>query len=323
MFVARRMSFSNIKGNSVNTTSCYATTLPFKSKRSVARRILTALLALAAAAGPAIALADGDTAKANLVANLTRAGATLPDLNAAGTTIFPTLVKGLYAIHAADGSLITNTNEAGTITGRSIGFNSVGLQPGKPRPLTPEQVAGLRAEVMANIQYDKLIKVVYGNGGGRKILMFSALDCPGCTRLEKGLHKAAPAMNTTFYVVAGSLQEMDRGAMPFLQNVARIRCDSNPAQAWQTYWATRAVPPKGACALTPIGIEREFYSLFGILEGLKSIKPLFPMLVGEDGKWIPLIADMAPAKAEAAFGPERKRQAIQPTTQWLAAAKAR
>ena len=304
----------------MNTTSHYATSSPSQAMRFAARRIAAALLALAASIAPAMALADGNTAKGNLVATMKRAGAALPNLDAAGTIVVPAPVKGLYGIYSADRRLITLTNEAGTITGIGTDLSTVGIEPGKPRRMTPAQVTALRAEVMANIEYDKLIKVTYGNGGGRRILMLSALDCPGCTMLEKELHKAAPVMNTTFYITAGSLSRSTDGGLPFLEKVARIRCDNNPGQAWQTYWAKRSVPPVRACAITAHSAEYDTELLIRILMAAKSVKPLFPTLLAEDGKSIPLFADMTPAKAAAAFGPERKRQAIQPTTQWLAAA---
>ncbi|NHZ82831.1 hypothetical protein F2P44_26675 [Massilia sp. CCM 8695] len=218
--------------------------------------------------------------------------------------------------------MLTVTNEAGTITGKSKpGYHTVGLQPGKPRLMTPSQLDELRAEVMANIDYDKLIKITYGNGGGRKILMFSALDCPARNQFEKGLQKAAAVMNTTFYLVPGTLRDSADGGLPFLEKVIRIKCDGDPSKAWQSYWATRSVPPARACALTPQRAEQDFNLLYGIMLAVKSIKPVIPMLVSEDGKWLPLIAGMTPAKAEAAFGAERKAPAIQPTTQWLAVAQ--
>ncbi|MDM5176944.1 hypothetical protein PO883_07000 [Massilia sp. DJPM01] len=284
--------------------------------------VIATLLGLACVMGTGSAVADSSSAKANLQANLRRAGVTLPDLDAPGVVTVPAMVKGMYGIYTADGRIVSLTNEAGTITGKGTGLSTVGLQPGKPRPMTPEQLAELRNEIMANLAYDKLIKVSYGNGGGRKILMFTAVDCPACNQLEKDLRKAAPLMNTTFYLATGSLRDSSAGGLPFLDKVARIRCDDNPGQAWQTYWANRSVPPARACAITAASAEYDFYLLFRIMQAVKAIKPAIPMLVSEDGTGLPLFAGLTPAKAAAAFGPERKTSALQPTTQWLAAAQA-
>ncbi|WP_157778743.1 hypothetical protein [Massilia violaceinigra] len=286
----------------------------------IARPVFTALLGLAAATMSAGALADANTAKTNFFANMDRAGVTFPGVNASTAKMVPAQVKGLYGIYSPKGNLISVTNEAGTLTGKAGGFSSVGLEPGKPRPMSPQQVAGLRAEIMANIDYDKLIKTSYGNGGGRKILMFSALDCPGCNQLEKALHKAAPTLNTTFYIVPGSLRDSSSGGIPWLEKVARIRCDDNAGQAWQTYWTKRTLPAARACALTPERVELDNYLMSHIMDGIKVMKPAYPMLVSEDGKWLPLPRGMTSASISAVFGPESKPAAVQAPAQWLAAA---
>ncbi|MDQ1812934.1 hypothetical protein RBA41_06410 [Massilia sp. CCM 9210] len=290
----------------------------FKPVRGVLRPLVAAVLGLAAAMGPGSALADASTAKTSFFANMSQAGVVLP-VNASTARIAPVYVKGMYRIDAPDGTLVAYTNEAGTIAGKKSGFSIVGLQPGKPRPMTPKELAGLRAEVMANLEYDKLIKIAHGNGGGRRILMFSAVDCPGCNHLEKGLHKVAPDMNTTYYVIAGSLVGRKNGGLPALEKVARIRCADNPGLAWQEYWTKRSVPPARACALTPESADVDFYSLFAIMQGVKAIKPLVPMMIGEDGKALPAYQGM-PAETAAHFAPERKPAVPRPSSQWLAAA---
>ena len=69
------------------------------------------------------------------------------------------------------------------------------------RAMTPGEVTGLRQEVMNGIEYAKLIKVAYGDGGNRKMLLFSAVDCGFCQRFEQEFAKYGNKVNTTFYVV--------------------------------------------------------------------------------------------------------------------------
>ncbi|NHZ39541.1 hypothetical protein [Massilia aquatica] len=290
--------------------------------RKPARILVAALLGLLAAIGPTSALADQHTARTNFFANMQKAGVTFTDVTPATADIVPTHVKGMYAIFTPAGKMVSLTNDAGTLTTKGGGLSSVGLQAGKPIRLTPRQVNEVRAEVMANLDYDKMIKISYGNGGGRKILMLSAIDCPGCRMLEKDLAKAASRLNTTFYLVPSSLWGSDPAAVPALEKVAKIRCDANPALAWQTFWVKRTVPAPTTCGLTTQQVERDFSLLFYIMDTVKAIKPVVPMLVTEDGNWIRLFRDMSPTALAAAFGAERKPVVAPPATQWLAIAPA-
>lgn len=70
----------------------------FKVPGGTTRPSIAALLGLAAVMASTSAFADGNSAKANLQANLRRAGMTAPDLNAPGITVLPALVKGMYGI---------------------------------------------------------------------------------------------------------------------------------------------------------------------------------------------------------------------------------
>ncbi|NHZ87484.1 hypothetical protein F2P45_00320 [Massilia sp. CCM 8733] len=293
-----------------------------RAPRKPERIIVAALLGLLAAIGPSSALADQHTARTNFFANMQKAGVTFADVTPATAQMVPTHVKGMYGIFTPAGKMISLTNDAGTLTTKGGGLSSVGLQAGKPIRLTPLQVNEVRAEVMANLDFDKMIKISYGNGGGRKILMFSAIDCPGCRMLEKDLAKAASSLNTTFYLVPSSLWGSDPAAVPALEKVAKIRCDAEPALAWQTFWVKRTLPAPKACALTPQQVERDFSLLFYIMDTVKAIKPVVPMLVAEDGKWIRLFRDMSPTALAAAFAAERKPNVAPPTTQWLAGASA-
>ncbi|NHZ37908.1 hypothetical protein [Massilia rubra] len=302
----------------MKTMSHHLARAPFKP----ASAIMAALLAVAAAIAPSAALADQNTARTNFFANMQKAGVTLADVTPANAQVVPTQVKGMYGIYTPAGKLVSLTNDAGTITTKGGDLSNIGLQAGKPRRMTPKQLDEVRAEVMANLDYDKLIKISYGNGGGRKILMFSAVDCPGCQMLEKDLAKAASRLNTTFYLVPSSLLGSDPAAVPALEKVVKIRCDANPALAWQTFWAKRTLPQPKACGLTTQNVQRDFYLLFHMMVTMKAIKPVVPMLVSEDGKWIRLFRDMNSTALASAFAAERKPDMTAPTTQWLAAAPA-
>ncbi len=97
----------------------------------------------------------------------------------------------------------------------------------------------LQQEVIAAIDYDKLIKVSYGDGGGRKMVLFSAVDCGFCQRFEQDLMKKGSGVNTTFYVVPMSLQAFSGAGVAKWQTVSRIWCADNSSAAWRKYWTRR------------------------------------------------------------------------------------
>ena len=100
---------------------------------------------------------------------------------------------------------------------------------------------------MRNISYANLVKVPYGNGGGRKILLFSAVDCPYCKIFEASMKKYEGAINTTFYVVPSALRAIELGGLKPGLKAIDIWCAVNSTKAWKKYWVNQSSPKKTKC----------------------------------------------------------------------------
>nr|GEU28342.1 hypothetical protein [Tanacetum cinerariifolium] len=183
---------------------------PARGIRRGARRCVGGILLGTALLSALPALADGRSAVRNLHANAARARIIL-NLTEQSTQATPTLVRGVYALTDAQGKGAGYINESGTLYGDASGFRVFPADGSPPRTLTPAETAVLRGEVMQAIDYDQLIKVQYGDGGGRRMVMFSALDCGYCKLFEKHFSELGKTNNTTFYVVPLSLRSSQAG----------------------------------------------------------------------------------------------------------------
>lgn len=252
------------------------------------RLVRSPLTPCLAAAGLAAALlcpgaqADSRTAAANLFANLARIGADI-GVKEADALSEPTLVRGVYSLHTRSGQLISYTNESGTLMGDANGFQVLPSSGAPPRKLSSNEGIELRREFMASVDYDKLPRVATGDGGGRKLLMFSAIDCPTCASFEAGLAKSMREHPSTIYVVPGSLlrgRNSDEGVAAW-DKVTRIWCAQNPGQAWQKYWQTRSFPAARSC-MNGATAERLATGLTALFSGVDVRVKGFPTVLRED-----------------------------------------
>jgi hypothetical protein len=255
---------------------------PARGNRRGARRFGGGILLGTALLSALPALADGRSAVRHLHANAARAHVIL-NLTEQSTQATPTLVRGVYALTDAQGKGAGYINESGTLYGDASGFRVFQADGSPPRTLTPAETAVLRGEVMQAIDYDQLIKVQYGDGGGRRMVMFSALDCGYCKLFEKHFSELGKTNNTTFYVVPLSLRPSQAGGAQVWQDVARIWCDSNNGDAWKRYWASGQLPPARACAIDARAAERSNLALQTILEAVGLPVKGTPTLLREDG----------------------------------------
>lgn len=259
--------------------------IPELARASGARRLASGIFLLSTAllgTLPAPALADGRSAARNLFANAARARVNL-NLTEQSTLVSPTLVRGVYMLTGAQGQAAGFINEGGNLYGDASGFRVFTPDGAPPRLMTPPEVAALRSEVMQAIDYDKLVKVQYGDGGGRRMVMFSALDCGYCKLFEKQFSELGKTSNTTFYVVPMSLRPSRSGGAQTWQEVSQIWCDSNNGDAWKRYWATGQLPPVRGCVFDGPTAERSTRELREILEASGLRVAGTPMIVREDG----------------------------------------
>jgi hypothetical protein len=106
--------------------------------------------------------------------------------------------------------------EAGTLSGDRRPLSFFAPDGIRPRPLREDETKQLRLEVMRNIDHQR-IPVKFGNGGGRKLVLFSAVACPPASgsrtswsRSGKDQHhpvrgQPAPAQQQTGKINTGGL----------------------------------------------------------------------------------------------------------------------
>ncbi|OEZ55417.1 thioredoxin fold domain-containing protein [Duganella sp. HH105] len=281
-----------------------------------------ALGAVVGMAGAMLALpahADGRSATHNLLANMARANRSL-GITEKDSRAMPTLVRGMYVLNDNKGAFIGIINEAGTIYGDVNGFQVLSTNSTPPRKMSSEEMSDLQQEVLAAIEYDKLIKVTYGNGGGRKIVLFSAVDCGFCQRFEQDFIKKGSGVNTTFYVVPMSLQDFN-GGMAKWQTVSRIWCADDSTAAWRKYWNTLDAAPGHSCEFDPKSAEQAARYLKQVLAAVGSRAGGTPSFVREDGSILNNKADMDTAYMKKTFGSDgMPKLAAAKQPQWLVAA---
>ena len=239
------------------------------------------LVGLAIVCVSSAALADGRTAAHNLFTNLSKANLAL-GINEGNTYVSSTLVRGLYALTSAKGEFAGFVNEAGTVHGDGRGFKVVSTDGAPMRPMTAEETAAFRLEVMAAIDRDKLVKVEYGKTLGGNWIEFSAVDCPACKHFEDVIKKKN--LDMTVYIIPSSLQPLAKGGAMAWQKVANLWCNTNGGNAWKAYWATGAAPANGTCLFAdPRVAEMSAGYLQSILKGVGVNVTGTPTVVAADG----------------------------------------
>ena len=258
------------------------------------------------------AQADGIAALEALKTNLARARVGIP-FNMNNVEASTTLVRGIYVLQDKGTSMFRLfTNEAGSITGTAAGWQRVS----QPNQLSSEEKSEIRSELIKNIDTDKLIKIKFGEGGGRRMVLLSAIDCPGCFAFEKNLRNLAPILNTTFFVVPSSLQdESSQKGRQNWQTVANIWCDHDNASAWLSYWLKPAPITGQHCDLNSHdAVNLSAYFFLGLLPSV-GIKPIgTPAILREDGNlFIPKI-ELNKKYAQETFSEEALGMiSVQPT----------
>jgi hypothetical protein len=233
--------------------------------------------------------ADGIAALEALKTNLARAKVGMP-FNINNVEASSTVVKGIYVLQDKGTSTFRLfTNEAGSIIGTAAGWQRVS----QPNQLSSEEKSEIRSELIKNIDTDKLIKIKFGDGAGRRMVLLSAIDCPGCFAFEQNLDKLAPILNTTFYVLPSSLQdESSQKGRQNWQTVANIWCAQDNASAWLSYWKKPAPIAGQHCGLNSHDASvLSGYFFLGLLPSV-GIKPIgTPAILREDGNlYVPKLA---------------------------------
>jgi len=269
------------------------------------------------------ALADAASAASAFFANVKRLGYETT-LEASSTVDDRTLVDGLYRLEdKSSGELVGLITESGDILGDGSGWRWItknGMQ-----ALSSQDAAQLRSEVLQNIQWNNLIKVQYGNGGGRRILLLSAVNCPFCARMEDSLARHAGSIETTFYVLPMSLAPYvtsaeDRASW---SKAANIWCASDNAAAWRRFWATKQVAESEGCKRDEVATFKTSRNFSTVMSSIGVHVRGTPALIREDGLVFNYPPDPDARYFRDILGPkalaEIKTPAKVPRLRWLAA----
>ncbi|MBY0575892.1 MAG: thioredoxin fold domain-containing protein [Gallionellaceae bacterium] len=250
-----------------------------------------------------ITLADGAGAVAAYYRNLANVGLAL-NYSQQNIQATPTLVRGIYKLTVKpSGQFMSYVNEGGTITGDYKAWEVIASP---PRPMNSSELAELRGEIIRSIDFDKLIKVKYGDGGGRKMVMFSAVDCPFCAKFEARAAKLASSMNTTFYVVPSALRPLSYGsvALPSWRTATSIWCAKDNASAWLAYWSKKNLPASQSCEFDERTAEVMGNQLEELLSSVGIKRSGVPAILREDGTVFTPQPDFDKSYATSTFGPE-------------------
>lgn len=271
---------------------------------------------------PQTVLADGAGAVAAMYRTMANVGFGWDVNNQKNIQAIPTLVRGIYkVVDKSSSGFLGYINEGGTLLGDYQGWKVWARQ---PRPMNSSELAELRSEIIRNIDLAKLIKVEYGDGGGRRMVIFSAVDCPFCRKFETSAAKLASSMNTTFYVVPSALRPISYGAIP-LQNwrtVAGIWCAKDNAAAWRAYWSNIGFPQSHGCSFDERQAEEMDNQLSDLLASVGIKKKGVPAILLEDGTVFTPRPDFDKAYAVSTFGaaglPSSKSTQEKAPLKWLA-----
>ncbi len=263
-------------------------------------------------------VAGADSAAARLFARMAQSQLSFGlDLQQVDTRSTP--VSGMFeVVERSNGQLVAYTNEAGTFYGDSRGFRA--LQSTGDRPLTAEESAALRREMLARLDRSFLIRVTYGDGGGRQILLRSAIDCSGCRMLESMLAAHAAELNTTFVVLPSSLAPIDAPDGPARWNqAAQLLCAVDAGLAWKTYWHDQSTPRQSGCTHDGKALATADRQMSDLLMATGERVSAVPKLYAENGATVPAIQQEKHAQhLDMFYGPPGKPAAADaPGVAWL------
>jgi len=177
-------------------------------------------------------------------------------------------------------------------------------------PLSDQELAQLRAEVMRSVARERMIKVQYGLGGGRELILVSAVDCPYCAKMEKTLAQMSESLQTTFYILPTALATLDDagpGARAWA-TAAALWCAPKNTLAWQRYWLDRSAPPAHGCDLDGPGVQRAAKDFVTVMASIGARVRGTPGLIREDAKAFGVPEGFDLEYARSAFGTDALRE---------------
>jgi hypothetical protein len=152
-------------------------------------------------------------------------------------TATETLVNGVYAFWNTKENSLILTNESASIFSQDGGKSWVYMN---SELSAVTDVEALRSALLSNVKLEELIAQRYGKGQ-RKVIYFTAFDCPFCANFEKNIKPLSSMGNATLYAVPRNLDTSDaiRG------NVVRaLWCANSSFADWSEFVRTRKPKPE-------------------------------------------------------------------------------
>lgn len=139
----------------------------------------------------------------------------------------PSPVKYLWVVRdTKDGSVLV-VNDAGNLVLQPNG--SVIDLASRQVVVGSDTISKIRAEVLKGISPELTLNYKMGNGEGRNVVLWTAVDCPSCVVLERGMDSYTRGMNGIIRIVPTSL------APTHETTLSQIWCSENPASAWEKW----------------------------------------------------------------------------------------
>jgi hypothetical protein len=256
--------------------------------------------------GTSAAIADGKSAAYAYFRNLQK-WSYETNYEAATTVTDNTLVNGVYRLEeTSTGKFIALITESGNIKGGANGW--YWIEKDAMRELNNDELKQLRSEVMHNISWDKLVKVTYGNGGGRRIVLVSAVNCPYCAKMEANLARHFNSIQTTFYVLPTSLVDIDeKGGREAWLNATKLWCAADAGAAWRRFWVKQEVPKENKCPFDEATAQNIFRNFGNVMSSIDARVHGTPAMIREDGKVLSVATDFDDKYINDVLGPEALR----------------
>jgi thiol:disulfide interchange protein DsbC len=187
-------------------------------------------------------------------------------------SVAATIVPGIYALQPPSGRFAPafmeeDLKRVGTLRGwQAVTADGLTM-------LDKDAQREIRRGLLKRLDWSQGIRTVYGNGT-RKVIFFSAFDCPNCRRFEERLQREGKALDATVYLFPQALAANDPRAAAIVHDVW---CARDPHSSWLSMILRRQrpAPARGGCRRSNTQ-STELSDMLGV-QGV-------PALVTEDGR---------------------------------------
>lgn len=169
------------------------------------------------------------------------------------SAIKPTVIRGVYGLYT-DGqtrgmprAFINFHAESDYVGNTKTGYYSFRTS-ALGQNLPADRAQALYTDMVNSFDLATLPQLRFGNGT-RKVLLFTAQDCPACRELDEVIARAAKQLDVTIYVVPTAL---DYSAKSTQEALRAVLCAADKSGAWMKYLKGQRLPsPAPNCTEDP------------------------------------------------------------------------